>query len=132
MSTVGNQINECNECVAIDIFIFLLQKNAEELLDEGSIAYFQEDEEYYGRGPMLHDEFIIQTGSREGENGYCDKDLRMTPRGRAYLRMKSLNMRIGNPREAAEPLPQPSTNAEIIILKYIDLTIDDGVFFYDV
>ena len=54
---------------------------------------------------MLHNEFIIQTGSREGENGYCDKDLRMTPRGRAYLRMKSLNMRIGNPREAAEPLP---------------------------
>ncbi len=73
-----------------------------------------------------------QDPEKQGENGYCDKDLRMTPRGRAYLRMKSLNMRIGNPREAAEPLPQPSTNSEIIILKYIDLTVDDGASFYGV
>ena len=33
------------EFVSIDLFIWLFQKNAEELLDEGSIAYFQEDEE---------------------------------------------------------------------------------------
>ncbi len=65
--------------------------------------------EYYGRGPMRNDEFIIQTGSRgEDEQGYCDEDLRMTRRGRAYFRMKSLNLRIGNPMEGADTLPPPS------------------------
>ena len=62
--------------------------------------------EHYGRGPMRNDEFIIQTGSREDEHGYCDEDLRMTRRGRAYFRMKSLNLRIGNPMEGADSITQ--------------------------
>ena len=55
-----------------------------------SIAYFQEDEEYYGKGPMLNDDFICQTAFKNDEFGHCDKDFRMTPHGRAYLRMKSI------------------------------------------
>ena len=114
------------------LFNIGLQKNAEELLDEGSIAYFQEDEDYYGRGPMLNDDFICQTTFRDEEFGHCDRDFRMTPRGRAYLRMKSLRLRTQNPKEATDPLPSHVVNSERIVLKLIDLTVDDGDFFYGV
>ena len=43
------------------------------MLDEGSIAYFQEDEAYYNRGPMVSDDFICQTGLRDGETGFYDR-----------------------------------------------------------
>ena len=51
-------------------FLHCVQKNAEELLDKGSIAYLQEDGDYYNRGLMYNDELISQTGLRdEGGDG---------------------------------------------------------------
>ena len=81
---------------------------------------------------MLNDEFICQTGLRDGEMGFCDRDLRMTPRGRQYRRMQSLQMRNADLKEAADPLPLPLIKTKPIVLKFIDLTNDDDVFFYGV
>ena len=87
------------------------------MLDKGSIAYFQEDEAYYNRGPMVSDDFICQTGLRDGETGFCDRELRMTPRGRQYRRMQSHELRNADPTEAADPQPLPLINTKPIILK---------------
>jgi hypothetical protein len=81
---------------------------------------------------MLNDDFICQTGLRDGETGYCDRELRMTPRGRQYRRMQSLQMRNADPKEAADLLPLPLIKTKLIVLKFIDLTNDDDVFFYGV
>jgi hypothetical protein len=102
------------------------------LLDEGSIAYFQEDEDYYGTGPMINDDFICQAGLRDGEIGFCDRDMRMTPRGRQYRRMQSLKIRNADPKEAADPPPLSLIPTKPIVLKLIDLTSDDEVFIYGV
>jgi hypothetical protein len=67
------------------------------MLDEGSIAYFQKDEAYYCRRFMLNDDFICQTGLRDGETGFWD--LRMTPSGRQYRRMQGLQMHNADPKE---------------------------------
>ena len=102
------------------------------MLDEGSIDYFQEDEDYYGTGPMINDDFICQTGHRDGESGFCDRDFRMTPRGRQYRRMQSLKIRNADPKEAADPPPLSLIPTKPIVLKLIDLTSDDEVFIYGV
>jgi len=41
-------------------------------------------------------------------------------------------MRNADPKEAADPLPLPLINSKPIVLKFIDLTNDDDVFFYGV
>ena len=89
------------------------------MLDEGSIAYFQKDEAYYCRRFMLNDDFICQTGLRDGEMGFCDRDFRTTPRGRQYRRMQSLQLWNADPKEPADPLPLSVTNAKPITLKHV-------------
>jgi len=99
-------------------------------LDEGSIAYFQEDEDYYGKGIMLNDDFYSHTALRDNEFGYTDMEGRMTPRGRAYNNSKAMELRKRNPKEAAHPLPS-LLNITIRhgVGKVIDLTEGDEGFF---
>jgi len=74
------------------------QKIAEEMLDAGSIAYFQEEEEYYNEGGlMLRDSFLNHTAQREGERGNTDVDGRITARGRDYFRGISFALRKDDP-----------------------------------
>jgi len=61
------------------------QKIAEEMLDAGSIAYFQEEEEYYNSAEfMLQDSFNNHTAQRDEEYGNTDVDGRITDRGRVH------------------------------------------------
>jgi hypothetical protein len=98
------------------------QKIAEEMLDAGSIEYFQEEEEYYNEGGiMLQDAFLNHTAERAGERGNTDSDGRITARGRAHFRKISLALRGEEPYEQATPHPSPAI--------LIDLTGDDSNFF---
>jgi len=82
------------------------QKIAEQKLDEGSIAYFQEEKEYYSNaGFMLQDSFLNHTAQRDGENGNTDTDGRITDRGREHSRKVSLRLRTEDPYDLGDPLP---------------------------
>ena len=49
----------------------LLAMQERQVLDAGSIAYFQEEEEYYDAAEfMLQDSFLNHTAQREGATGH--------------------------------------------------------------
>jgi len=123
--TLGH-IHCCHNAVPEEII--WQQKIAEEMLDLGSIAYFQEEEEYYNAAEfMLQDSFNNHTAQRDGELGNTDDDGRITERGREYFRRISLQIRKEDPYDNGDPLP-PQQKKTLIV----DLTGDDIEFFYDV
>ena len=74
------------------------QKIAEEMLDSGSIAYSQEEVEYFNSAEFkLQDSFFNHTAQRDGEHGITGVDGRITDRGREHLRRVSKQLREADP-----------------------------------
>ena len=98
------------------------------MLDSGSIAYFQEEVEYFNSAEFkLQDSFSNHTAQRDGEHGITGVDGQITDRGREHLRRVSLQLCEADPYDQAEPLPPQQIKALIF-----DLTGNDIAFFYDV